>query len=296
MTNDSHQGILVAVDGSPCSEHAVRWAAAEAALRHATLNIVSVAVPLADGWSGAGLFGSPIAAEFAAWQRDEADKIVSGATRVARDALGDTAVDIQTEVLSTPLIPTLIDLTKQAAMTVVGSRGMGAVRRVLLGSVSTALVHHAHGPVTVIHGPLPEERLHGPVVVGIDGSPASDGATALAFDEASRRRVELVAVHAFSNREWPEVMPLPWSAFEAQAAETLAERLAGWQERYPDVVVRRMVVRDQPVQNLLAQSESAQLLILGSHGRGGFAGMLLGSVSSAVVHQVHSPVIVVRHD
>lgn len=296
MTNASHQGILVAVDGSPCSEHAVRWAAAEAALRHERLSIVSVAIPLADGWSGAGLFGSPIATEYAAWQQDEVDKIVAGAASIARDTLGDAAVDLQTEVHSTPLIPTLIDLSKQAEMTVVGSRGMGAVRRVLLGSVSTALVHHAHGPVAVIHGPVPEVQSHGPVVVGIDGSPASEGATELAFDEASRRRAELVALHAFSNNEWPEAVPLPWSAFEAQAAETLAERLAGWQERYPDVVVHKVVVRDQPVHHLLAQSESAQLVILGSHGRGGFAGMLLGSVSSAVVHQVRSPVIVVRHD
>ncbi|SCX27902.1 universal stress protein [Mycolicibacterium fluoranthenivorans] len=291
-----HNGILVAVDGSGCSDDAVRWAAAEAVLRRQKLSIVNIVSPLTDGWYGAGMFGSPITAEFGAWQQDEADKIIADAVRIARDSVDGADLDISTEVPSTAVVPTLIDFSKQAAMIVLGSRGMGAVGRLLLGSVSTALVHHAHCPVAIIRGPLSEGQTHGPVVVGIDGSPASERATAVAFEEASLRHAELVALHAFSNTEWPEVMPLPWSAFAAEAGERLAERLAGWQERYPDVVVQRVVVRDQPVQNLLAQAESAQLVIVGSHGRGGFAGMLLGSVSSAVVHQIHSPVIVARHD
>lgn len=181
-------------------------------------------------------------------------------------------------------------------MIVVGSRGHGALLRTLLGSVSSALVHHAHCPVAVLHEQAPPEHRDAPIVVGVDGSPASERATALAFEEASLRQVELVALHAWSDAEWPEVAAIPWSAYSADAEETLAERLAGWQERYPDVVVRRIVVRDHPAANLLAESESAQLVVLGSHGRGGFAGMLLGSVSSAVVHSVHTPVIVARHD
>lgn len=296
ITTSPHHGVLVAVDGSGPSDDAVRWAAAEAVLRHQQLSIVSVVNPVANGWSEPGMFGSPITAEFAAWQQDQADKVVADAARIARDSVPGTTLDISTEVSLTTVVPTLIDLSKQAAMVVVGSRGLGAAGRMLLGSVSTALIHHAHCPVTVIHGPVSAESTGGPVVVGIDGSPASERATALAFEEASWRHAELVALHAFSNTEWPEVLPMPWPAFAAEAGETLAERLAGWQERYPDVVVRRVVVRDQPVQNLLAQSESAQLVIVGSHGRGGFAGMLLGSVSSAVVHQIHSPVIVVRND
>jgi nucleotide-binding universal stress UspA family protein len=133
-----------------------------------------------------------------------------------------------------------------------------------------------------------------PVVVGIDGSPASEAATAFAFEEASRRGVELVAVHAWSDFAALELPGIDWSDVEKQAEEALAERLAGWQERYPDVTIQRVVVADRPAHQLLAWSESAQLTVVGSHGRGGFAGMLLGSVSSAVAESARMPVIVAR--
>jgi nucleotide-binding universal stress UspA family protein len=180
-------------------------------------------------------------------------------------------------------------------MVVVGSRGMGALGRGVLGSVSSGLVHYGHCPVAVVHADEAQAPdLTSPVLLGIDGSPASEAATALAFDEASRRGVDLVALHAWSDIG---VLPIPgmdWHQYEGQGHEALAERLAGWQEQYPDVHVRRRVVCDQPARRLLDESAQAQLVIVGSRGRGGFKGMLLGSVSTKVAEGAKAPVIVVR--
>jgi nucleotide-binding universal stress UspA family protein len=136
------------------------------------------------------------------------------------------------------------------------------------------------------------------VLVGIDGSPESELATAIAFDEASRRKVGLTALHAWSDESWVDEIVTraghSWPELRAVEDEALAERLAGWAERYPDVPVRRLIVRDEPARQLVDQSESAQLVVLGSHGRGGFTGMLLGSISAAVVLMARVPVIVAR--
>ena len=291
-THTALQGIIVAVDGSAPARVAVDWAARDAAMRRVPLTLVHV-LPgaMMQSWIQA-----PLPAAYYEDEKEEARRILDDARAVVDAATADTPLPgVSEKVLSGQPVPTLADLSKDADMLVVGARGLGKWERRLLGSVSTGLVQHAHCPVAVIHDedPLIPHPAQAPVVVGIDGSPASEHATAIAFDEASRRGVELVAVHTWSDAGYA-LPDAGWSEVQPEEDMLLAERLAGWKERYPDVTVRRVVCRDQPARRLLEEAERAQLLVVGSHGRGGFTGMLLGSVGSQVVQSARGPVIVAR--
>jgi nucleotide-binding universal stress UspA family protein len=212
--------ILVAVDGSPSSNAAVDWAARDAALHNLPLVLVHVlAPPVVMTFPE-----TPMPPGYTEWQQEQGERHLREAVKIAERQDADLRVDAQIVVGST--VPMLVDMSRDAARLVVGSRGHGLLRRSLLGSVSSSLVRHAHCPVAVIHEGHPEGPPRpdtAPVVVGIDGSPVSEAATALAFEEASLRGVELVAVYAWHD-----------------------------------------------------------------------TGMLLGSVSQAVVQSAHSPVLVVR--
>lgn len=190
--------ILAAVDGSASAYHAVAWAGAEAALRGCALHILT-------SMSVAGGFDPDTAPSLPERHRcsREEEQIVGEAARIARTTSSGAAAAITTEVTFELIAPALITRSRQMQMQmlVVGSRGMGAFQRGLLGSVSTAVTHHAHCPVGVIHttSALDAVSVGKPVVVGVDGTGASAPAVALAFDEASRRTVGLVAVHTWSD-------------------------------------------------------------------------------------------------
>lgn len=282
-------GIVVGVDGSEPSNAAIAWAAHDAVIRHVPLtlvHLVNAAVPMYPVM--------PVSMGMGAWQEENGHQVLERSVKIAQDIVGSELL-IKSELRWSPPVPTLVELSEDADMLVVGNHGRSAVARGLLGSVSSGVIRRAKCPVAVIRAEdvsaLPQQ---GPVVVGIDGSPTSELATALAFDEASRRGVDLKAVHAWSDIEAVELPGLDWTVFKEDADLNLAERLAGWQARYPDVTVRRVVVCDRPARQLIKQARSAQLVVLGSHGRGAVAGMILGSVSNAVVHATTTPVIVAR--
>ncbi|MGV9611691.1 universal stress protein [Nocardia xishanensis] len=287
-TGPSDQPIVVAVDGSATSYHAAAWAAADAALHRCRLHIVtSVAVR-----HGHGAMPTDTHVE---WLRKDGERVLTEAARVARTTAPGEALTIGTELTLEPIIPDLIERSRRVRTLVVGSRGLGAFRRELLGSVSTAVTRHAHCPVAIVRSTSATDAFSSgkPVLVGVDGTANSVPAIEFAFDEAARREVGLIALHAWSDSSGIDLVP-GWDAVREREDALLAENLAGFGERYPDVPVRRVLVRDQPVRSLVDQSEDAQLVVVGSHGRGGFTGMLLGSTSVALLHAVECPVIVVR--
>lgn len=291
---NSHPGVVVGVDGSSSAQLAVQWAARDAELRDVPLTLVHVLPATAGSW-----LDSSSIPEWMRRQREHGRQVIDEALQIASDSCQRGSAQINCEMPAAITVPALVDLSRHADLVVVGCLGTGTLRGRHLGSISAGLVHHARCPVAVIHDGIQiKDDSEAPVLLGVDGSPESELATAIAFEEASRREVELVALHAWHPLGcFDDIISLSgakWSELRASEDEILAERLAGWAERYPDVSVHRQVVRDDPAHQLVDASQWAQLVVVGSHGQGGFAGMLLGSVSSAVVLLAQVPVIVAR--
>lgn len=282
-------GILVGVDGSPDSEVAIRWATHEAVLRDQPIRLLHAIAPVVVTWPVAYLEASYIDS-----MESNGRDIIAQAQKTVQAAAGDKVPTIETEIVNAAAPSALVTASRDAYMTVSGSRGLGVLGRAFLGSVGSGLLHHGRGPIAIVRtDDAPAIDATAPVLVGVDGSPASEEATALAFDEASRRGVPLVALHAWSDASFPSIGS-DWERHEDGGHRILAERLAGWQERYPDVQVQRRIVSDDPATRLVEASKDAQLVVVGSRGRGGFASLVLGSVAAKVAQVATAPVIVVR--
>ena len=275
------QPIVVAVDGSDAAATAVIWATRAAAARALPLRIVTV-VHIPAFYYSEPYLAESFHEEMKETARARLDSAVVLAKRIA-DEQGP--VEITTEQIEGKVVPTLVEVSRRADTVVLGSRGLGEVKGLLVGSVTLGLASHADGPV----------------VVGVDGSEASVRAVEVAFAEASARKATLVAVNVWSDVSvQPSLGAVPedpqWSRIQTGEEVVLAENLAGFQERYPDVVVERVVARDRPVRVLSEYAERAQLIVVGSRGRGGFKGLLLGSTSNALMQTADCPVLIVRPD
>jgi nucleotide-binding universal stress UspA family protein len=279
--------IVVAVDGSSAANAAARWAAREAAMRNVDLTVVHVAHAALGAWPQRGWPAIPLPPEFGEDEIAQGKRVLDDTLEVIAKTTGPhQPKHISTRLCFGSVVPTLCQFTRHPAqMIVVGRRGRGGIHRALLGSVSSSVVHTARCPLAVVHNDTScVQSSRAPVVVGIDHSPAAEWATAIAFDEASKRAVDLLAVHAIDHAD------------ASQAEELLAQRLAGFQQSYPDVGVRCLVTRAHPADALLGQAQHAQLVVVGSRGRGSLTGKLLGSVSAAVVQGCRIPVIVARRE
>lgn len=279
--------VVAGTDGSPSSIVAVEVAAREARRRGVPLRLVHAYTQI---------FLEPGLPLMPEELRQAAEEIVADAAACAHVAEPD--VDVTAEAEPGEPLGVLTEESRSADLVVVGKRGRNAFTGLLLGSTSVQLAAHAHCPVLVTRGRAEPD---GPVVLGVDGSAAGERAVDFAFAEAALRRTGLLAVHAWTP--WNTQAPLPddpAAAYRARPGELaaqeerlLAETISGRSEKYPDVEVEQRSVRGETRKELIDASAEAQLLVVGTRGRGGFTGLMLGSVSQAVLHHAHCSVVVV---
>lgn len=269
--------IVVGVDGSRAGLEAAGWAAAEAALRGVPLRMGHAMTPWAIE-TGSGRY-----AEVARWMRQGGLSVLSAAEERVRRAWPE--LPLETALLPGDPRAALIDASRAAELLVIGNHGLGGMRGILVGSVAYGVAGHAACDVVVV-GELPPPR--GEIVAGVDGSAASGRVLDFAFAEARLRGVPLRVVHAWS---WPRAEP---SDDEGARRPVLERVLAGRREDHPGVSVVEEFVQGHPVEALREAATGADLLVVGSHGHGTLAGMVLGSVSQGLIHHAPCPLAVVR--
>ncbi|MEV4536662.1 universal stress protein [Asanoa sp. NPDC049518] len=283
--------ILVGYDGSPAAEAAVEWAIDEARRWTCGVRLVEVvewpvrvgpATPRADNWPRTPAYRDT---------EQALDRTVS--------VLGAANPDVPITglVVEGPPATMLAELSTGVQLVVVGNRGRGGFADLLLGSVAAALATHAAGPVAVVRRGVAGSYASGPVVVGVDESPEARGAVSAAFAEAERRGAELVAVRAWQP-------PQPWHSLGRPRNEDAVEELetaertlladALRDSRRATVSVSMRAPETGAARALVEASRGAQLVVVGSRGRGGFRGSRLGSVTRQLLHHAHCPVLVVR--
>lgn len=286
---NARRTVVVGVDGSPQALRAVRWAVPEARRRQAVLQLVTALAWTEDTLDELPGLGQ---APYGRYLREAAEKGLVAAADVAAEV--DPDVPVERELVLGFPAGVLLERSQTAELLVVGDHGRGRIASAVAGSVAVSVAARSACPVVVVRGAIPDGAL--PVVVGIDGTPLSEAAIAFAFDAAAARHVPLIAVHTWLDEiNDPALAELvDWQTAAVRAEEVLAERLAGWGEKYPDVPVLRLVARGRAGRALLDQAARAQLAVVGSRGHGEIAGLLLDSVSNALVHGAGCPVAIVR--
>jgi nucleotide-binding universal stress UspA family protein len=295
------RAITVATDGTDSSKAVVEWAAREAQRRQLPLRIVHV-----YDWEPDDA-AADIGGEYLDIARSLADAVSASAVDQAR-AVAPT-LEIDRETLIGRVTARLLTESEGAELLVLGSRGRGGFAGLRLGSVSRRVATHAACPVVVVHGDVPPEgpvegsvdgSVDGPVAVGVDDSAGADHVLEVAFAEAAAHECALAVV-----RSYLPALPL-WLADDVRADDVdtpeqdeverarLAELLAPWREKYPEVPVEVVLTHAGPAAALVGVSSRARMVIVGSRGRGVLTGALLGSTGLQLLHHASCPVYLVR--
>lgn len=294
--------IVVGYDGSEQSCAAVDWASAEAQRRGLSLTVLHAVDYLGLMPNVMGPSGWPAA--FA----DSAGKIATAGANRARNRESGISVTPLTEIAGAA--SALVQASKAAALLVLGTHGRGNVPGVLLGSVAFTVAGHAHCPVVVVRGDSGRRAgPNRPVVVGFDGSPGSAEAVRYAADVAADTGAPLTVITAYRpTSPWilsgVDIASHPMARdrpdFEAivreTARETAIDALEIARQRHPGLPAAQRAARGGAADVLASAAGRAGLLVIGSRGRGGFAGLLLGSVGHRVIHTSPCPVVVVHGD
>lgn len=293
--------ILVGIDGSPHADRALAWALREAALRSARLRVLNAF----RVHEFAGAFGREVSLDK---ERGEAEEMVAQA--LARVTSGGTAAD-EVEVDTAAVTgrgaaDAILRHRGEAELIVVGSRGLGGFPGLLLGSVSHQVASHADVPVAVIPATVVSRSDSDgtrAIVVGVDGSAASVHALRWALDEAKLRNVGVTAVYAYRGLRdgapfdaFASIEQAQLDDLQRHANETALRKLATLIEEAggtSGVEVGRRVESGSPAKVLTADAaDERTIVVVGSRGRGGFTGLLLGSVSQQCLHHARGPVVV----
>jgi nucleotide-binding universal stress UspA family protein len=261
-------GIVVGCDGSGSGLAAVRWAAAEAWIRDTELKIVLA-------------YGTTV------------DPAVLHSAIVEARAVGK-GLDVTGHAIQGPPARVLLDAATGTDLVVVGRRGTGGFRGLRAGSVSTQVATHATGPVVVVRGR--GNSAIGPIIVGYDGTPSADTVLGAAFEAAAARHgyLDIVTTDPAPLVAAPMGVP-PVVVDHARLRSGQDEALRPWRDKYPQVELHAEVVTGGPGAVLIDRSRSAQLVVVGSRGHGGFSGLLLGSVGQMLIHHAGCPVLIARH-
>lgn len=288
-TQTSTAPIVVGFDDSVHAHLALRWAVAEAARMKAPVEIAYALEWLPE-------FTDAISSTTDVRVRQRIREMLER----ARESAGGHRPEVRISATVHTGHPTtvLCDLSEHASMVVLGSRGRGGFQGLMTGSVSAGVAMHAHCPVIVVRS-LPAESQALPVVVGVDDSPQAEQAVDFAFAEAARRNVPLVALRA-----WHPYIPSPYldgylraeEIAEVEAAETrfVHGYVEATAKSFPDVEVEYRIVADDAASALTTATQEAQLVVVGSRGRGGVGRLLLGSVGMHLLHHAACPVAIVR--
>ena len=283
--------LVVAYDGSEHADRALRWAAVQASLEKRALDVVHVAgiseIPGAP-WAGAGMVSALLV--------DDLRETARSAVEAAAARVVSRRLDLTTRVhvLDGDPRQVLIDLSQHAHLLVLGSRGRGVVRSLLLGSVSAAVSKHAACPVVVAR-PTDVDPVGAGVVVGADGSAESVPVIEFAFRQASVRTLPLTVVHCYWDAAvaYGTINPSAGAAGDTEDLRALlAESVAGLSEKFPDVHVSQRLEHGL-VDHVLTSGRGWDLIVVGRHPRDLWSRTFVGSMATAVLERAHATVAVV---